>query len=56
MSRFKAMLESIVYIVIGNTSKQLETKKSPFTKTKKKYNWQLFAKVDTEVQVLIGVI
>lgn len=38
------MLKSIVYIEIGNTSRELETKQSMFTKTKKKYVWELFVK------------
>lgn len=38
------MMKSIVYIEIGNTSRALETKQSAFTKTKKKYIWELFVK------------
>ena len=38
------MLDSIVYIEVGNRSIELETKKSMFTKTKKKYNWEIFVK------------
>lgn len=37
-------MKSIVYVEIGNTSRQLETKQSAFTKTKKKYNWEVFVK------------
>lgn len=38
------MMKSIVYIEIGNTSRELQTKQSIFTKTKKKYIWELFVK------------
>ena len=38
------MTKSTVYIEIGNTSRKLETKKSIFTKTQKKYAWELFVK------------
>lgn len=38
------MLRSIVYVEIGNKSRQLETKKSHFSQTKVKYNWEVFVK------------
>jgi hypothetical protein len=38
------MLESIIYIEVGNRSMELDTKKSMFSKTKKKYNWEIFVK------------
>lgn len=37
--RFQRMMQSIVFVEIGNTSVELPTKQSPFTKTKKKYMW-----------------
>lgn len=37
------MLDSVVMIEIGNRCVELETKKSHFAKTKKKYMWELFA-------------
>lgn len=42
--RIENMMKSIVYIEIGNTSRELATKQSAFTKTKKKYTWELFVK------------
>jgi len=41
--RFRRMMQSIVFIEVGNNSVELATKQSAFTKTKKKYNWELFA-------------
>ena len=38
------MMKSIISVEIGNTSRLLETKQSAFTKTKKKYIWELFVK------------
>ena len=38
------MLKSIVYIEIGNHSRELPTKQSHFSKTKKKYVWEIFVK------------
>lgn len=38
------MLKSIVYIEIGNTSSEIPTKTSAFTKTKKKYAWEIYVK------------
>ena len=38
------MLKSIVYIEIGNTSSEIPTKQSAFTRTKKKYAWELYVK------------
>ena len=38
------IMKNVVYIEIGNTSRELETKQSSFTKTKKKYVWELFVK------------
>jgi hypothetical protein len=32
-------MQSIVFVEIGNTSVELQTKQSAFTRTKKKYNW-----------------
>jgi len=40
--RLKLMLDSVVLVEIGNRSTEVETKKSHFSKTKKKYNWELF--------------
>ena len=37
-------MKSIISVEIGNTSRLLETKQSAFTKTKKKYIWELFVK------------
>ena len=37
--KFEQMLKSIVYIEIGNHSRELPTKQSHFSKTKKKYIW-----------------
>ena len=34
----------MVYVEIGNHSKELATKRSAFTSTKIKYRWELFAK------------
>ena len=44
LNKFSQLLKSIVYIEIGNTSRELATKQSHFSKTKKKYVWELFAK------------
>ena len=41
--RFRRMMQSIMFIEVGNNSVELATKQSAFTKTKKKYNWELFA-------------
>jgi len=41
-ARFRRMMQSIVFVEVGNSSIELRTKQSPFTKTKKKYNWELF--------------
>ena len=41
---FETMLKSIVYIEVGNNSKELATKQSHFSKTKKKYMWELYVK------------
>ncbi len=38
------MVKSVVYIEIGNTSELINTKKSMFTKIKRKYNWQFYVK------------
>ena len=42
--RLKLMLDSVVMVEIGNRAIELDTKKSHFSKTKKKYMWELFAK------------
>lgn len=49
--KIERMMKSIVYIQIGNTSRELETKQSAFTKTKKKYIWQLFVKQPKNFQL-----
>ena len=36
------MMDSIVFVEVGNTATLLSTKESSFTKTKKKYSWELF--------------
>lgn len=36
------MMDSIVFIEVGNTSVLLNTKQSFFTSIKKKYKWELF--------------
>lgn len=41
-ARFNRMMQSIVFVEIGNNSAEIQTKQSPFTKTKKKYNWEVF--------------
>ncbi len=45
------MLDSIILIEIGNRSIELQTKKSPFSKTKKKYMWQIFVKQKTNFKL-----